>query len=222
MTEPLVPIPLPDLTVIVQPVAAVFAAYGAAKVGPPLIRRARQRAYDGASEAETVRLTISPPPGLDPDAELAVELVRALHPRERRGFDTWRVGWPAIELNVVRRRGELVWEIVANRQVAVLAENAIRSICPGAWSRSGSPLRVLRRPSPSPASPRRAPGRSARPSGRRLGPCTGWRPAWKRHPPTPTSGSESSVVRWRPRTGAKSPRSVRRTRARRWGSLSAP
>ncbi len=139
MTEPLVPIPLPDLTAVVQPVAAVFAAYGAAKVGPPLIRRARQRAYDEASEAEAVRLTISPPPGLDPDPELAVELARALHPRERRGFDTWRVGWPAIELDVVRSRGELVWEIVANRQVAVLAENAIRSICPGAAVEVGKP-----------------------------------------------------------------------------------
>ncbi len=139
MTEPLVPIPLPDLTVIVQPVAAVFAAYGAAKVGPALIRRARQRAYDGGFEAEAVRLTIAPPPGLDPDPELAVELVRALHPRQRRGLDTWRVGWPAIELDVARRRGELVWEIVANRQVAVLAENAIRSICRGAAVEVGKP-----------------------------------------------------------------------------------
>jgi energy-coupling factor transporter ATP-binding protein EcfA2 len=139
MTEPLVPIPLPDLTVIVQPVATVFAAYGAVKIGPPLIRKARQRAYDEASDAEAVRLTISPPPGLDPDPELAIELVRALHPRERRGFGTWRVGWPAIELDVVRRHGELVWEIVANRQVAVLAENAIRSICPGAAVEAGKP-----------------------------------------------------------------------------------
>jgi len=132
MTEPLFPLPVPDLTVLVQPVAALFAAYGAVKIAPPLIRRARQRAYDEASEAEIVRLTISPPPGLDPDPELAVELVRALHPRQRRGVDAWRIGWPSVELDVVHRRGELVWEVVANRQVAVLAENAIRSICPGA------------------------------------------------------------------------------------------
>jgi hypothetical protein len=139
MTEPLVPIPLPDLSAAVQPVAAVLAAYGAVKIGPPLIRKARQRAYDEASEAEAVRLTISPPPGLDPDPELAIELVRALHPRQRRGFAGWRAGWPAIALDVVRRGGELAWEVVANRQVAILAENAIRSICPGAAVEVGKP-----------------------------------------------------------------------------------
>jgi hypothetical protein len=139
MTEPLVPISLPDLTVVVQPVAAVFAAYGAVKIGPPLIRRARQRAYDEASGAEIVRLTISPPPGLDPDPELAIELVRALHPRQRRGLDAWRIGWPSVELDVAYRSGELVWEIVANRQVAVLAENAIRPICPGTTVEVGKP-----------------------------------------------------------------------------------
>ena len=115
MTEPLVPIPLPDLTVIVQPVAAVLAAYGAAKVGPPLIRTARQRAYDEASSAEAVRLVISSPAGLAPDPDLAVELVRAFHPRQRRGFDGWRVGWPSIELQVVHADDELSWEIATNR-----------------------------------------------------------------------------------------------------------
>ena len=132
MTEPLVPFPLPDLTVIVQPVAAVLAAYGAAKIGTPLVRRARQGAFDDASAAEAVSLVVSAPPGLAPDPELAVEIIRALHPRQRRGFDAWRVGWPSIELRVVRRGGELTWEIVTNRQVAALAENALRTICPGA------------------------------------------------------------------------------------------
>jgi len=130
MTEPLVP--LPDLTVLVQPVAAVFAAYGAAKIGTPLVRRARQGAFDDASAAEAVSLVISVPPGLAPDPELTVEIIRALHPRQRRGFDAWRVGWPSIELRVVHRGGELTWEIVTNRQVAALAENALRTICPGA------------------------------------------------------------------------------------------
>ena len=54
MTGPLIPLPLPDLTGLVQPVATVFAAYGAAKIGPPLVRNARQRAYDEASAAEVV------------------------------------------------------------------------------------------------------------------------------------------------------------------------
>jgi hypothetical protein len=64
MTEPL--FPLPDLTVLVQPVAAVFAAYGAAKIGTPLVRRARQGAFDDASAAEAVSLVVSAPPGLAP------------------------------------------------------------------------------------------------------------------------------------------------------------
>jgi len=132
MTEPLVPLPLPDLTVLVQPLAAVFAAYGAAKIGPPLVRRARQRAYDEASAAEAVRLVISSPVGFDPDEELATELIRALHPRQGRGFDGWRVGWPSAELRVVWRRGELQWEIVTNRQVAPQVEHALRALYPGA------------------------------------------------------------------------------------------
>ena len=37
-------------------VAAVFGAYGAVKLGPPVVRRARQRAYDEACTAEAVRL----------------------------------------------------------------------------------------------------------------------------------------------------------------------
>ncbi len=131
MTGPLIPLPLPDMTGLVQPIAAVFAAYGAAKIGPPLVRSARQRAYDEASAAEGVALVLSPPVGLTPDPELSVELIRALHPRQRRGFDAWRVGWPSIELRLVHSGDEIRWEIVTNRQVAALAENALRTLCPG-------------------------------------------------------------------------------------------
>ena len=132
MTEPLVPLPLPDLTGLIQPVLAVLGAYGAAKIGPPLVRTARQRAYDEASSAEAVRLVISAPAGLAPDPDLAVELIRAIHPRQRRGLDGWRAGWPSIELQVVHADGALGWEVVTNRQVATLVENALRSLCPGA------------------------------------------------------------------------------------------
>lgn len=108
----------------VQPLAAILGAYGVVKVTAPLLRRVRRRAYDGASAAEAVRLVISAPAGLVPDRDLPIELVRALHPRQRRGFDAWRMGWPSTELRVVRRRGELAWEIVANRQIAIQVENA--------------------------------------------------------------------------------------------------
>jgi hypothetical protein len=117
--------------VFVQPLAAVLGAYGVAKVTGPLLRLARQRAYDGASATEAVRLVISAPAGLAPDRDLATELIRALHPRQRRGFDAWRIGWPSTELRVVRRRRELVWEVVANRQIADQVEHALRTLYPG-------------------------------------------------------------------------------------------
>jgi energy-coupling factor transporter ATP-binding protein EcfA2 len=139
MSGPLIPLPLPDLTGLVQPVATVFAAYGAAKIGPTLVRGARQRAYDEASAAEAVSLVVSPAAGLTPDPELSVELIRALHPRQRRGFDAWRVGWPSIELRLVHRDDEVRWEIVTNRQVAALAENALRTLCPGTVVDVGKP-----------------------------------------------------------------------------------
>ena len=97
MTEPLVPLPLPDLTVIVQPVAVVLAAYGAAKFGPPLVRTARQRAYDEASITEAVRLLVSAPAGPAPDPDFAVALVRAFHPRQHPGLSGWRARAPPPE-----------------------------------------------------------------------------------------------------------------------------
>jgi energy-coupling factor transporter ATP-binding protein EcfA2 len=129
-------VPFPNIFDIIGPVLPpillVVALYVAIKIGMPIVGRLRQRAYEQAGAAEAVSLVISPPVGLTPDPQLSVELIRALHPRQRRGFDTWRVGWPSIELRVVHRGGELDWEIVTNRQVAALAENALRTICPGA------------------------------------------------------------------------------------------
>ena len=117
MAEPLIPLPIPDLTRLIQPILAVLSVYGAAKIGPPFVQHARQRAYDEVSAAEAVRLVISPPLGLTPDPDLAIELIRAIHPRQRRGFDGWRVGWPTAELRVVSREGEVAWEVVTNRQL---------------------------------------------------------------------------------------------------------
>jgi hypothetical protein len=61
----------------------------------------RQAAYARVTEAEMVRLELRVPSGVEPDPEAAVELMRALHPRERRGVDVFRVGWPMIELRMV-------------------------------------------------------------------------------------------------------------------------
>ncbi len=106
-------------------VAAVL-VYLAAKAAPLLAGVARQRAYEDAGAAESVRLTIEPPAGLDPDPALAVELVRGLHPRQQRGVDGWRVGWPPVELRVVWWGRRLAWEVVASRQMARLAEAKLR------------------------------------------------------------------------------------------------
>lgn len=129
-------VPFPNIFDIIgpvlQPILLVVALYVAIKIGVPIVGRVRQRAYEQAGAAEAVSLVISPPVGLTPDPEMSVELIRALHPRQRRGFDGWRVGWPSIDLRVVHRGGELGWEIITNRQVAALAENALRTICPGA------------------------------------------------------------------------------------------
>ncbi len=91
----------------------------------------RQRAYDRASASEAIRLVIAPPAGLDANPELAIQLIRGLHPRRRRGFDTWRLGWPRSELRVVWRAGELAWEIATNRQHAALAQAQLRALYPG-------------------------------------------------------------------------------------------
>jgi hypothetical protein len=101
-------------------------------LGPRMVAGWRQRAYDETSAAEAVRLTVVPPPGLSPDADLATELIRAMHPRQRRGFGFWRVGWPLVELSVVARGGQLSWEISANRQMAVQIEHGLRALYPGA------------------------------------------------------------------------------------------
>ena len=96
-----------------------------------LVPVARQRAYDRVSATETVRLVVALPARAAADAGLGVELIRALHPRARRGFDAWRVGWPRIELRLVWRDGSLAWEIETNRQVAALAMAQLRALYPG-------------------------------------------------------------------------------------------
>jgi hypothetical protein len=115
---------LPRLALVVGLVVAVV-------VLARLVPIFRQRAYDRAAANERVRLVIATPSGLDPNPELAVGLIRGLHPRQRRGFDAWRVGWPSADLRVVWRDGALAWEIDTNRQVAALAAAQLRALYPG-------------------------------------------------------------------------------------------
>ncbi len=118
---------------------AAVGVYLLVKAAPVVVAIARQRGYEEAGAAESVRLTIEPPAGLDPDPALAVELVRGLHPRQRRGVDGWRVGWPPLELRVVWRGRRLAWELVTGPQLARLAEAQLRTLYPGVQVDTGKP-----------------------------------------------------------------------------------
>jgi Helicase HerA, central domain len=131
MAQPLIPLPLPDLTGLIELFGAGFATFGAVKIGPPLVQGARQRAYDEVSQTEAVRLVIAPPSGQPPDPDLATELIRSFHPRQRRGYDRWRVGWPSAELCVIQTDGQLAWAIDTNSQLAAQIEHALRALYPG-------------------------------------------------------------------------------------------
>ncbi len=90
---------------------------GAIAFGPRLVGTFRQRAYDRAAGGELLRLELNPARVGEIDEASAVAMVRGLHPRQRRGLDAWRVGWPASELRVVWRDGALAWQVEGHRQV---------------------------------------------------------------------------------------------------------
>lgn len=111
-------VPLNDILSILAICGAAGLAIAAlVAFGPRAVVRVRQRAYDRAAARELVRLELTPT-RIEVDDTVPKLLVRGLHPRQRRGFDPLRVGWPSSELRVVWRRGELVWEVEAPRQLA--------------------------------------------------------------------------------------------------------
>jgi hypothetical protein len=118
------PLPIVALIAVVGLLLVVLAAV---RVVPWL----RQRGYDAVAARERVRLVIALPAGQDPAGSVPAELIRALHPRQRRGVDRWRVGWPAFELLVVWRDGALAWEIETGEQGAAIATSALRALYPG-------------------------------------------------------------------------------------------
>lgn len=86
-------------------------------VGPRLVSSLRQRAYDRTASPEFVRLDLTPTRAGQIDESSAVAMVRGLHPRQRRGLDSWRVGWPSSELRVVWRDRGLTWQVEGHRQL---------------------------------------------------------------------------------------------------------
>lgn len=105
------------LTGLVVLGVVVLSLVAAVALGPRLVGSLRQRAYDRAADAEIVRLELTPARIDELDEATAVAMIRGLHPRQRRGLDSWRVGWPASELRVVWRDGELVWQVEGHRQI---------------------------------------------------------------------------------------------------------
>ncbi len=84
---------------------------------PRLVGHLRQRAYERTAANDLVRLELTPARAGEIDAGKATAMIRGLHPRQRRGFDRWRVGWPSSELRVVWRDGDLRWQVEGHRQV---------------------------------------------------------------------------------------------------------
>src|SRR5918994_5235109 len=123
------PIPL-ELTLILP--VLLGGSLLAAKLGPPIIAARRQAAYDQVVATEQVRLEVVPSAGRTADPDATLELIRAVHPRHRRGVSTWAVGWPASELRTVWRDGRLAWQLELPKQLAHAAEAALRVAMPDA------------------------------------------------------------------------------------------
>ena len=97
-------------------------------VAPALITSVRQGGYERAVRRELVRLEVILPANVELDADATAELIRALHPGQRRGADWFRVGWPPIELRFLWRGGAMHWQIDCPAQVVASVEMAIHSV----------------------------------------------------------------------------------------------
>ncbi len=99
-------------------------------IGPQLVRRLRQRAYDRAVGGERLRwvLRLDPRSAGDPDA--GRRLVAGLHPGIRRGVSPWASGWPELTLAVTVAGHRARWEIEAPRQLRRLVETAVFAAFP--------------------------------------------------------------------------------------------
>ena len=122
-----VPLPLPPLLLAIMGGAFLFVLAGLSIVAP-LGTRARQAGYERVVRREFVRLEIILPANVDLDADATAELIRALHPGQRRGVDRFRIGWPPIELRFVWRDGAMHWQIDCPAQVVASVEMAVHSV----------------------------------------------------------------------------------------------
>jgi hypothetical protein len=122
-----VPFPIPPLLLAIMGGAFLFVLAGLSVV-PPLATGVRQGGYERAVGRDLVRREVILPANVELDADATAELIRALHPGQRRGVDRFRVGWPPIELRLAWRGGSMHWQIDCPAQVVPSVEMAVRSV----------------------------------------------------------------------------------------------
>ena len=122
-----VPFPIPPLLLAIMGGAFLFVLAGFSIV-PPLATGVRQAGYEQVVRRELVRLEVILPATAQVDADATAELIRALHPGQRRGVGRFRVGWPPIELRLLWRDGALHWQIDCPAQVVASVEMAVHSV----------------------------------------------------------------------------------------------
>jgi hypothetical protein len=122
-----VPFPIPPLLLAIMGGAFLFVLAGLSIV-LPLATGVRQAGYERAVGRELVRLEVILPANVELDADATAELIRALHPGQRRGVDWFRVGWPPIELRFLWRGGSMHWQIDCPAQVVASVEMAVHSV----------------------------------------------------------------------------------------------
>ena len=208
--------PIQDLFMWLAVIGGGLLVPGAAiALAPRLLRRLRQRSYDRIAADELVRVELTPARSGEIDAAAATAVIRGLHPRQRRGFDRWRVGWPSSELRVVWRDGDLHWQVEGHHQVLdefALSHRALHLV---ADARSSSAPRSRPSRRRSLASRGRRPGRCGSPRCLATASSTG-SPPHSRPPrrPASRSASGSTCDRSRQTPGARSSTLSRRARAR--------
>src|SRR5664280_2212909 len=122
-----VPFPIPPLLLAIMGGAFLFVLAGLSIV-LPLATGVRQAGYERAVGRDLVRLEVILPANVELDADATAELIRALHPGQRRGVDWFRVGWPLIELRFLWRDGVMHWQIECPAQVVASVEMAVHSV----------------------------------------------------------------------------------------------
>jgi len=122
-----VPFPIPPLVLMLVGGGFLFVLAGLS-IGSSLAGPIRQAGYERVVRRELVRLEVILPANAQLDRDATAELIRALHPGQRRGVDRLRVGWPPLELRLLWRGGAMHWQVDCPAQIVSSVEMAVRSV----------------------------------------------------------------------------------------------